>query len=103
MIMKELYQTVAAGDLKSRTATVFEMAENGPVVVMSRATPKAVMVTPDEWNATARLIQDLQGQLDRERRLRVANQRYAEQTIDASRGVSQDEFDEMLANMGLSE
>lgn len=101
--MYELYQTIPAGDLKAHAATVFEMAEKGPVVIMSRATPKAVMVTPNEWNATARLIQDLQGQLDRERRLRIANQRYLERMDDPSRGVSQEEFDKILADMGLSE
>ena len=101
--MNELYQTVAAGDLKSHTAAVFDMAEKGPVVVMSRSTPKAVMVAANEWNATARLIKDLQEQLKRERRLRVADQRYIERLADPSRGISQDVFDQMLADMGLEE
>lgn len=101
--MHELYQTIAAGDLKAHTAAVFKMAESGPVVIMSRATPKAVMVAPNEWNSTARLIQDLREQLGRERRLRIANQRYAARLADPSRGVSQEEFEKMLADMGLPE
>lgn len=101
--MHELYQTIAAGDLKAHTAAAFEMAEKGPVVIMSRATPKAVMVTPDEWDSTARLIQDLRDQLNRERRLRISNQRYAARLADPSRGVSQDEFDSMLNELGLAE
>ena len=101
--MHELYQTVAAGDLKAHTAAVFDMAEKGPVVVMSRATPKAVMVAASEWNATARLIQDLREQLAREKRLRIANERYLKMMADPSRIVSQDELDQMLVDAGLPE
>ena len=101
--MHELYQTIPAGDLKAHTAAAFEMMENGPVVVMSRATPKAVMVAPNEWDATARLIKDLREQLGRERRLRISNQRYAGMLADPSFVVSQEEFDKTLADMELSE
>jgi PHD/YefM family antitoxin component YafN of YafNO toxin-antitoxin module len=48
--MHELYQTIAAGELKANTNAAFLMAENGPVIILSRATPKAVLVAPDEWN-----------------------------------------------------
>lgn len=99
--MHELYQTIPTGDLKSNPAATFAKTVDGPVVVMSRATPKVVMVAPTQWDSTARLIQDLQEQLKRERRLRISNQRYAARLMDASKGVGQEEFDLILADMEL--
>ncbi|MEM7129353.1 MAG: hypothetical protein AAF702_23680 [Chloroflexota bacterium] len=101
--MHELYQTLATGDLKSNPAAAFAKTMDGPVVVMSRSTPKVVMVAPNEWNSTARLIHELREQLNRERRLRIANQRYAARLADPSRGVSQEDLDAMVAEMGLPE
>lgn len=65
--MHELYQTIAAGDLKANTNEAFAMAENGPVVVLSRATPKAVLVAPDEWNRIARRLKMLEVLLEAQR------------------------------------
>ena len=36
------------------------MAEKGPVIVLSRATPKAVLVAPDEWNRIAARLKMLE-------------------------------------------
>lgn len=58
--MNELYQTIAAGDLKANTNEAFAMAAKGPVVVLSRATPKAVLVAPDEWNRIAKRLKMLE-------------------------------------------
>lgn len=58
--MHKLYQTIAAGDLKANTNQAFAMAENGPVVILSRATPKAVLVSPDEWNKIAQRLKILE-------------------------------------------
>lgn len=60
--MHELYQTMAAGELKSNTNAAFEMAQKGPVVILSRATPKAVLISPDEWNRIAKRLQLLEAQ-----------------------------------------
>ena len=65
--MHELYQTIAAGDLKSNTNEAFEMAENGPVVVLSKATPKAVLVAPEEWNRIAKRLKMLDALLEAQR------------------------------------
>ena len=51
--MNQLYQTIGAGDLRTNVNDAFKMAEKGPVVVLSRTQPKAVMVNPDHWNAAA--------------------------------------------------
>ena len=65
--MHELYQTIAAGDLKANTNNAFAMAERGPVVVLSRATPKAVLVAPDEWNRIAERLKILEALLEAQR------------------------------------
>lgn len=65
--MHELYQTIAAGDLKSNTNGAFEMAEKGPVVVLSKATPKAVLVAPAEWNRIAKRLKMMDALLDAQR------------------------------------
>lgn len=58
--MNELYQTIAAGELKANTNEAFAMAAKGPVVILSKATPKAVLVSPDEWNRIARRLRMLE-------------------------------------------
>lgn len=46
--MHQLYQTVPTGELKSNPAAAFVKTADGPVVVLSRATPKVVMGSPEE-------------------------------------------------------
>ncbi|MBE2237399.1 MAG: type II toxin-antitoxin system Phd/YefM family antitoxin [Caldilineaceae bacterium] len=65
--MHKLYQTIAAGDLKANTNAAFAMAEEGPVVVLSKATPKAVLVSPDEWNRIAQRLSVLEALVEAQR------------------------------------
>jgi prevent-host-death family protein len=65
--MHELYQTIAAGDLKANTNNAFAMAARGPVVVLSRATPKAVLVAPEEWNRIAERLKMLEALVEAQR------------------------------------
>ena len=58
--MNELYQTIAAGDLKANTNEALAMLEDGPVVVLSKATPKAVIVSVKEWNRIAKRLKLLE-------------------------------------------
>lgn len=51
--MHKLYETMPASEIKQNTNAAFEKAVNGPVVVLSRTQPKAVIVSPEMWNATA--------------------------------------------------
>ena len=57
--MHQLYQTFGAGDLKSNANTAFQMAESGPVVVLRKTQPAAVMINPDKWNDIAQELNDL--------------------------------------------
>lgn len=54
--MHQLYETIPSSDFKQNPAAAFKRAEDAPVVVMSRATPTAVMVSPEQWNATAKRL-----------------------------------------------
>ncbi len=65
--MHELYQTIAAGDLKANTNQAFALAENGPVIVLSKATPKAVLISPDEWNRIAKRLRMLEALVEVQR------------------------------------
>ena len=62
--MNELYQIYGSGDLKTNPARAFEMTDSGPVVILARTQPKAVMVHPDEWNKIAREREEMMTQLE---------------------------------------
>ena len=101
--MEKVLPTAPISEIKKDQNRVLTMLDDGPVVMMQRSTPAAVMVAPDEWNATAQLIADLREQLGRERRMRIASDWYAQMLEDPSAAVTQEEFDKMLAEMGLEE
>jgi prevent-host-death family protein len=61
-VMYELHQMVSAGELKHNINDVFEKTQTGPVVILSRATPKAVLVSPEHWNAAAKRLEYLERQ-----------------------------------------
>ena len=92
--MHELHQTIAAGELKSNTNEAFEMVKKGPVVILSKATPKAVLVAPDEWNRIAKRLQLLEAQLE-------AQQIEARNDADNS-WVSSAELKARLAKRGVN-
>lgn len=54
-----LPQTATTSDFKVNPSAVFEKAEKGPVLVMSRAAQKAVVLSPDYWNKLAKELQRL--------------------------------------------
>lgn len=62
--MHALYQTYASGDLRTNPSAAFAMSDKAPVVIMSRATPHAVMVSPEMWDATARRLAYLESLLE---------------------------------------
>lgn len=56
--MNQLYPTVTSAQLRDNPSAIYRLAEKEPIVVLSRATPKLVCVSPDAWNTTAKLIED---------------------------------------------
>ena len=59
MQMQELPQTASASDFKVNPNAIFEKATNGPVLIMSRAAQKAVVLSPDYWNELAKELKRL--------------------------------------------
>lgn len=53
-------QTVSMNDIKNRTASVTAKFSQGPVVLMNRATPQAVLVSPEQWNAVLDSLEEMQ-------------------------------------------
>jgi len=56
--MYQLYPTITTTELRDNPSAIYKKAKESPVVVMSRATPKIVCVSSDEWNKIARLVED---------------------------------------------
>jgi PHD/YefM family antitoxin component YafN of YafNO toxin-antitoxin module len=100
--MNTLPQIAPMSDIRLHQGETLEKIKNGPLLLVERGVkPAAVLVSPEQWDATDRLIIDLQEQLKRERRLRLSNQRYAARIADPTRGVTQQEFDKHFTEAGL--
>lgn len=82
--------------------SLLHLIGKGPVYLTQRSEAVAVMVSANQWNETAQLIEALQAQLGIERRLRLSNQRYAAALADPSRFVEQEEYDGLLAKADLA-
>lgn len=53
-------QIASMQEMKNRTGAVARKLAHGPVMLMNRATPQAVMVSPTQWNEIIDRIEDLQ-------------------------------------------
>ena len=65
--MQAVHQTIAADDLGAKTTQAFAMLTEGPVVVLGRAEPQAVLVSVDEWNRIARRLKMLETLVEAQR------------------------------------
>ena len=92
--MQELFQTVAVGEMKSHPNATFRMAEKGPVVVMSRSVPKAVVVNPDEWNRIAAEMREY-------KRLHAAMLKQRSREMDDGDYMTQEQLEAGLQERGL--
>ena len=62
--MLELYETIEVEVLKTHLTKTLQRVTQSPIVIMNRATPKAVMVAPDEWKAIAKRLEEQQDIID---------------------------------------
>ena len=62
--MNPIPQTASMYDLKNKTNEVFAKTADGPVLLMNRATPKAVIVSPEAWDDTARRMSELEFEIE---------------------------------------
>jgi prevent-host-death family protein len=65
--MQTVHQTIAADDLRAKPTEAFAMLAEGPVVVLGRAEPKAVLVSVDEWNRIAKRLKMLEALVEAQR------------------------------------
>ena len=91
--MQTVHQTIADGDLRAKPAEAFAMLAEGPVVVLGKAEPKAVLVSVDEWNRIARRLRMLEALVEAQR---------IEARNDANQSwVTSSELKQRLAERGM--
>lgn len=58
--LNRIPQTASMQEIKNRTAEVTGKFINGPVMLMNRATPQAVIVSPEHWNEIVDRLEEMQ-------------------------------------------
>jgi PHD/YefM family antitoxin component YafN of YafNO toxin-antitoxin module len=58
--LSRIPQTASMQDIKNRTGAVTKKFVKGPVMLMSRATPQAVIISPAQWNAMVDKFEEMQ-------------------------------------------
>ena len=58
--LSRIPQTASMQDIKNRTGAVTKKFVKGPVMLMNRATPQAVIVSPAQWNAIVDKLEEMQ-------------------------------------------
>lgn len=58
--LNRIPQTASMQDIKNRTAAVTKKFIDGPVLLMNRATPQAVIVSTEQWNAIVNRFEEMQ-------------------------------------------
>ena len=58
--LNRMPQTASMQDIKNRTGEVTDHLVNGPVLLMNRATPQAVIISPAQWNAIVDRMEEMQ-------------------------------------------
>ena len=53
-------QTASMQDIKNRTGEVTDHLAKGPVLLMNRATPQAVIISVEQWDTIVERIEDMQ-------------------------------------------
>ena len=81
--LRRVPQTVSMNDIKNRTAAVTAKFNAGPIVLMNRATPQAVLVSPQQWNAILDSLEEMQDAIvTLQAELEVANGESRVETIE---------------------
>jgi prevent-host-death family protein len=56
VVVNALPQTAPMSDMRNRQSELLHMAEHGPVLLLSRSKPAAVLLSPDLWDAIAEAL-----------------------------------------------
>ena len=57
--LNQVMKTAPISDMKRNQSQVMSFLSDGPVVLMQRSQPAAVMVAPTQWNAIAEEVEEL--------------------------------------------
>ena len=90
--MNTLPQTDAISNFKNKHDAVLSKLRAGPVLLLQRSKPAAVLVSPEEWDRTAR-------EMKRLKRIVAADEALAQ--MRAGDYVSQEEYEAGLKEQGL--
>ncbi|RIK38443.1 MAG: hypothetical protein DCC55_21070 [Chloroflexi bacterium] len=74
--------------------------KEGPIFLTQRGTEAAVMVSAAEWRSITKQLAELE-ELRRQTRLERSLRAYEAWIADPARAISQEQFDQMLAEAGL--
>ncbi len=89
MQLSRVPQTASMNDMKNQTASVTAKFAKGPVVLMNRATPQAVLVSPSQWNAILDSLEEMQDAiLTLQTELKIATGQEQVETVDDSAAFS---------------
>jgi PHD/YefM family antitoxin component YafN of YafNO toxin-antitoxin module len=58
--LSRILQTASMQDIKNRTGAVTKKFVRGPVLLMNRATPQAVLIAPAQWNAIVDRLEEME-------------------------------------------
>ena len=58
--VNRLPQTAPISDMRNRQNDLLTMAEHGPVVLLSRSKPAAILLSPAQWDAIAQTLEEYQ-------------------------------------------
>ena len=100
--MQKSPQVEPVSNLQKNVNAVMRKLKNGPIFLSQRGKVAAAILAIEEWDATAKLIEELQAQVGVKRRLRLSNQHNAEAQADPSQWVSPEEYQAELTKAGLA-
>ena len=60
MTIQKVPQTAPISDMRNRQTELLRMAEEGPVILMSRSKPSAILISPAQWNVIAERWEEVQ-------------------------------------------
>ena len=83
--MELLTETDTISSLKNKQSAVLSKVKKSPVLLLQNSKPLVVLVSPEEWNRTAKRLKDLEHEDQIRRRIQAAQGR---ETQD----ISMDEF-----------
>ncbi len=95
--MNALPQTAKISDFKNHPSATLKRIEASPVIIMQRSEPKAVLVSVQQWDATAAQIGTLQERVAQFEVMEAHRRVLAGLPLDDMETVTQEQLDHQMA------